>query len=397
MQKQLRHILLVAAASGAVAPATAMNAACTAPGPSQSLQLGGCMAGDRLILREINFDTGTATLLPSSIAFLQTVAAELMSNSTLKVGIQGHTDSRGDAAYNMQLSQSRAAAVRDYLVATGVNPEQLEAEGYGETTPIAANDTPAGLAENRRVELMIIGTLTPAVAPAAPPPAQNVYISTFHAKPDALTVPVGTTVNWFNYDEISHDVTFSDQETDRIWTRPWKGAAASRTFTEPGEYSYRCSVHKDVNGVINVLAPVKVITETESPAYAGQTTSSYKAKQTEKPYSGGTSATAMPMHTEHTMMKPSVAPPTGGAAEAGSQVTIVSHAFHPERLQVKAGTVVNWINNDGSRHMLVFGTEQSDVLLKGARYEKRFDEPGEFSYHCGIHTYMNGTVVVTEG
>ncbi len=404
MQKQLIRVLLAASAGAAVLPAIAMDAACNAPGPNQSLQLGGCMAGDRLILREINFDTGTATLLPTSTVFLQQVAQELRTNDSLKVGIQGHTDSRGDAAYNMALSHSRAAAVRDYLIAAGVNPEQLEAQGFGETSPMADNNSAEGLALNRRVELMIIGTLAPATAPAEPPPPQDVYISTFSAQPDSLTVPVGTTVNWHNYDEISHDVTFSDQPTDRIWTQPWKGSTVSRTFEQPGVYNYQCSVHKDVNGSITVAAPVKVITETESPAYAGQTTTSYKAAQTSKPYSGGTAPAAMPMHgnratTAATPMYPATAPvkQSVAASPMGSEVGIKSHAFSPKRLVVTPGTVVKWTNNEKSKHMVVFGTEQSDVLQQGSTFEKRFDEPGEYNYHCGFHGYMEGTIIVNGG
>lgn len=71
--------------------------------------------------------------------------------------IIGHTDSTGDADHNMGLSKRRAAAVRDYLVATGTQPEKLRIIGRGENEPIASNDTEDGRALNRRVEVIVIG------------------------------------------------------------------------------------------------------------------------------------------------------------------------------------------------------------------------------------------------
>ena len=67
--------------------------------------------------------------------------------------IGGHTDSTGEDAYNMGLSQRRAESVRSYLVSKGVKASRLEAKGYGETKPVASNDTNEGRAKNRRVEL----------------------------------------------------------------------------------------------------------------------------------------------------------------------------------------------------------------------------------------------------
>ena len=71
--------------------------------------------------------------------------------------IIGHTDSTGDADYNMGLSKRRAEAVRDYLVVTGTQPEKLRTIGRGENEPIASNDTKEGQALNRRVEIIVIG------------------------------------------------------------------------------------------------------------------------------------------------------------------------------------------------------------------------------------------------
>ncbi|WP_375560000.1 OmpA family protein [Bernardetia sp. OM2101] len=73
-----------------------------------------------------------------------------------RLTIQGHTDSKGDDNYNRQLSAKRADAVRDYLIANGVKGGRLNTTAYGETAPIASNDTEAGRAQNRRVEVVIV-------------------------------------------------------------------------------------------------------------------------------------------------------------------------------------------------------------------------------------------------
>jgi outer membrane protein OmpA-like peptidoglycan-associated protein len=73
-----------------------------------------------------------------------------------RLTIQGHTDSKGDDNYNRQLSAQRADAVRDYLIANGVIGGRLNTTAYGETAPVASNDTEAGRAQNRRVEVVIV-------------------------------------------------------------------------------------------------------------------------------------------------------------------------------------------------------------------------------------------------
>ncbi|MGJ8669509.1 MAG: cupredoxin domain-containing protein, partial [Oceanococcus sp.] len=315
------------------------------------------------------------------------------------VAIKGHTDAVGDADYNQRLSLQRATAVRDFLITAGINPAQLESQGLGESAPMANNETTEGRRLNRRVELALIGTLKLQSKPASPPPPQKIYVSTFSAKPDLLTVPVGTKVSWINYDEISHDISFDDKQGDRIWTKPWLGAEHSRTFDQAGEYNYRCSVHKDVNGKIVVTPRANQIVKTESPAFAGHTTASYKAEQTTEPYNGGSHHAApsmqhtpgnhaMPMHTSQN---------SNSAAVAAPEVLIARHAFSPQSLVVAPGTTVSWDNQDASNHIIVFGTQQSEVLKRGSSYSRSFAEPGEYPYHCGVHGYMTGTIVVQGG
>ncbi len=105
------------------------------------------------VLSGVLFDTGKSTIRPEMDSELERVASVMRRNPGLKIQIQGHTDSVGDAAYNQRLSQERARAVMNALIAKGIAPERLQAKGLGETRPVASNDTAAGRALNRRVEL----------------------------------------------------------------------------------------------------------------------------------------------------------------------------------------------------------------------------------------------------
>jgi len=73
---------------------------------------------------------------------------------SMKVSVEGHTDSIGSDAYNQKLSERRAQAVRDYMVSQGIDAARISVKGWGKTTPIASNKTEAGRAENRRVEII---------------------------------------------------------------------------------------------------------------------------------------------------------------------------------------------------------------------------------------------------
>jgi outer membrane protein OmpA-like peptidoglycan-associated protein len=102
----------------------------------------------------ILFDVDRTDIKPESAKTLDQVAALLKIDRSLKLEISGHTDNSGEAAHNMTLSQGRAQAVVDALVKQyGINPGRLQAKGYGDTEPVAPNDTDANKAKNRRVEL----------------------------------------------------------------------------------------------------------------------------------------------------------------------------------------------------------------------------------------------------
>jgi OOP family OmpA-OmpF porin len=106
-----------------------------------------------LIASKIYFETNSDKLKLISNSSLDDLAEILKRNEAVNLTIEGHTDSDGDDAYNMTLSQKRTESVKEYLVSRGVSETRLVPIGYGETRPIATNATNAGKAKNRRVEL----------------------------------------------------------------------------------------------------------------------------------------------------------------------------------------------------------------------------------------------------
>ena len=109
------------------------------------------------ILKKVEFATASSTILPRSYPILDEVLALLNANPDItKVGVEGHTDSRGAREMNMSLSQSRAESVMRYLTQHGVKAERLSAKGHGPDKPIDSNDTNEGRQRNRRVEFHIL-------------------------------------------------------------------------------------------------------------------------------------------------------------------------------------------------------------------------------------------------
>jgi OOP family OmpA-OmpF porin len=107
-------------------------------------------------LSDVLFDTGKATLKPSSFKQLNDLAEVLTTKSTMIVEVQGHTDNVGKPEDNLKLSEERAKAVRDYLVKKGIDGTRITAKGYGDTKPVAYNTDEAGRAKNRRTQLKVI-------------------------------------------------------------------------------------------------------------------------------------------------------------------------------------------------------------------------------------------------
>jgi outer membrane protein OmpA-like peptidoglycan-associated protein len=106
---------------------------------------------------DVLFDTGSATLKPGAREKLARVAGILAAHPDLKIEIEGHTDSVGGEDYNQRLSERRAESVRAYLVQQKIPPAAVDAEGFGESRPVASNATTAGRQQNRRVELVVSG------------------------------------------------------------------------------------------------------------------------------------------------------------------------------------------------------------------------------------------------
>ena len=102
------------------------------------------------------FASNQALILPAAQARLNQVSEALLSTDSLRnLVVEGHTDSIGSEAYNMQLSQRRADSVRSYLVSRGYPADKIEASGIGEIRPIASNSNPEGRSNNRRVEIIV--------------------------------------------------------------------------------------------------------------------------------------------------------------------------------------------------------------------------------------------------
>ncbi|MGB0888526.1 MAG: OmpA family protein, partial [Vicingaceae bacterium] len=106
-------------------------------------------------LNGIKFSSGRDRITSSSYKVLGEVVKIMEENPNYNLKINGHTDSSGDDAKNLVLSQKRAAAVQKYLVKKGVAETRLSSEGFGETIPVADNKTSKGRATNRRVELKV--------------------------------------------------------------------------------------------------------------------------------------------------------------------------------------------------------------------------------------------------
>lgn len=107
-------------------------------------------------LKDVHFDTNRATIKKGSYKSLNDLAEFMLIKKTLKIELAGHTDNEGSADKNLDLSQRRAEAVRNYLIKKGVPGNRLTAVGYGETQPVASNSSEEGKSLNRRTEVRII-------------------------------------------------------------------------------------------------------------------------------------------------------------------------------------------------------------------------------------------------
>lgn len=128
----------------------------SAPKASQAASADDKTAAPAIVLRNVFFATGSAELLPASVAELGQLKKLLDTQPLLRIRIDGHTDNVGDAAANQVLSEGRAQAVYDYLVAQGIAAERLAYKGFGDRQPLEANDTATGRQRNRRTEFVVL-------------------------------------------------------------------------------------------------------------------------------------------------------------------------------------------------------------------------------------------------
>lgn len=115
----------------------------------------GCVIEQTLVMRDITFEFNSARLTTNAQRLMENVVAFLRADANVNITISGHTDNVGSDAYNLRLSRARANEVRDYLIGFGINASRLTALGFGESRPVASNDTVEGRDLNRRVEFRI--------------------------------------------------------------------------------------------------------------------------------------------------------------------------------------------------------------------------------------------------
>ena len=105
---------------------------------------------------DFSFDFDSAILKPGAEDEIARVAAVLIKYPQTNISIEGHTDSKGAEEYNMDLSRQRAAAVKTSFIGRGLPSSRLRTVGFGESKPVATNDTEAGRQQNRRVRIVIV-------------------------------------------------------------------------------------------------------------------------------------------------------------------------------------------------------------------------------------------------
>ena len=109
----------------------------------------------KIVLRGVRFDFDKSNIRPDARPILDEAIRTLKAEGEVDVAVEGYTDSRGTEAYNLKLSQRRADSVKQYLTSHGIEGKRLTVEAYGESRPVATNDTEEGRAQNRRVELNV--------------------------------------------------------------------------------------------------------------------------------------------------------------------------------------------------------------------------------------------------
>ncbi|HSR60053.1 MAG TPA: OmpA family protein, partial [Robiginitalea sp.] len=108
----------------------------------------------KIVTNGIKFDSGEATLKPESMGVINELVKLMKEHPEVMFSVEGHTDSDGDAQFNLTLSEQRAVTVLNTMVEMGIAPDRLVSKGFGEEVPVADNSSPEGKANNRRVEFV---------------------------------------------------------------------------------------------------------------------------------------------------------------------------------------------------------------------------------------------------
>jgi outer membrane protein OmpA-like peptidoglycan-associated protein len=135
---------------------TETKPAVPAPSAPVNTDLSTLTSGKTVTLNNVYFDQSSYLLRPESYTQLNQLVALLKSRPGLKIEISGHTDNVGDPRLNLALSENRARVITSYLITNGITENRLRFKGYGQTQPIAANDTEENKRKNRRVEVRLL-------------------------------------------------------------------------------------------------------------------------------------------------------------------------------------------------------------------------------------------------
>jgi len=121
----------------------------------KDIELSRMEVGKTITLNKIIFKQGIAEMMPQSFDELDKLVVMMKENAKMEIELSGHTDNQGNAKMNVQLSEDRVKAVKDYLVAKGIDKKRIDGRGYGGVRPISSNATDATRKLNRRVEFII--------------------------------------------------------------------------------------------------------------------------------------------------------------------------------------------------------------------------------------------------
>ncbi len=233
--------------------------------------------------------------------------------------------------------------------------------------------------------------------------------------PAAITVAAGTTVIWTNQSSAPHTVTADDGSWGSGTLAP--GATFSHTFNSLGTYTYHCAIHPFMHGTVIVgippptatssatATPTTTAADTATPTPTASATATRTATAVAPTSTGTVSASATPPATATataTRTATATAMATATNTPVAAAVAIVNvpatplYAFSPMTITVAAGTTVVWTNDSSAPHTVTAddGSWSSNVLNHGGTYSRTFTAPGTYTYHCSIHPYMLGAVVV---